>query len=222
MNYSMSLLLLFAAMIFGMIAQSRVSSTYERFLRQPTSAGYTGYQVARDMLDANGLQNVPIERVQGHLTDHYDPRNNVLRLSDHVYNGSSIASVSVAAHEVGHAIQDAQGYFALRFRNILAPVVMFSSRFVMILILLGLFLQITQLYDIGLILFAVLVVFQLVTLPVEFDASKRAIAALEQGYIQSDERPGAKQVLNAAAMTYVAATLVSIANLMRFMSLRRR
>lgn len=222
MTQQTTFIILIAAMLFGMFAQSRVSSTYQRFLRVPTNGGYTGYQVARTMLDANGLSNVPIERVAGQLTDHYDPRGDVLRLSDAVYNGTSVASVSIAAHEVGHAVQDAEGFGALRIRNLLAPVVMFSSNLVWILILLGIFLQMTSLFDLGLILFGVIVVFQLITLPVEFNASSRAMAALEQGFIDRDEAAGAKQVLNAAAMTYVAATLVSIANLMRFFSMRRR
>lgn len=222
MTHSMTLLLLLAAMLFGMFAQSRVHSTYARYLQVPTAGGYTGFQVARSMLDSGGLQNVPIERVAGELTDHYDPRSNILRLSDAVYNGTSIASVSIAAHEVGHAMQDAQGYGALRLRNLLAPAVMVGSNFVMILILLGLFLQLTRLYDLGLLIFGLIVVFQLITLPVEFNASRRALATLEQGFIRPEEEPGARQVLNAAAMTYVAATLISVANLLRFFTLRRR
>lgn len=222
MLYNPTFLLVIAAMIFGMFAQSRVHSTFAKYLRVPTRAGYTGFQVARAMLDANGLQHVPIERVPGELTDHYDPRNDVLRLSDAVYSGSSVASVSVAAHEVGHAVQDSEGYGALRFRNMLAPIVSFGSNFVMILILLGIFLQLTQLFDLGLLIFGLILVFQLVTLPVEFNASRRAMAALDNGFIQREEEPQARKVLNAAAMTYVAATLVSAANLLRFFSMRRR
>lgn len=222
MLYNPAFLLVIAAMIFGMFAQSRVHSTFAKYLRVPTRAGYTGFQVARAMLDANGLQHVPIERVPGELTDHYDPRNDVLRLSDAVYSGSSVASVSVAAHEVGHAVQDSEGYGALRFRNMLAPIVSFGSNFVMILILLGIFLQLTQLFDLGLLIFGLILVFQLVTLPVEFNASRRAMAALDNGFIQREEEPQARKVLNAAAMTYVAATLVSAANLLRFFSMRRR
>ena len=222
MLYNPAFLLVIAAMIFGMFAQSRVHSTFAKYLRVPTRAGYTGFQVARAMLDANGLQHVPIERVPGELTDHYDPRNDVLRLSDAVYSGSSVASVSVAAHEVGHAVQDSEGYGALQFRNMLAPIVSFGSNFVMILILLGIFLQLTQLFDLGLLIFGLILVFQLVTLPVEFNASRRAMAALDNGFIQREEEPQARKVLNAAAMTYVAATLVSAANLLRFFSMRRR
>ncbi|MDI9501688.1 MAG: zinc metallopeptidase [Bacillota bacterium] len=222
MTPTTTFLLLIGAMLFGMFAQSRVRSTFSQFLQVPTNGGYTGFQVARTMLDQNELSNVPIERVPGELSDHYDPRSNVLRLSDHVYHGTSIASVSVAAHEVGHAVQDAEGYGALRFRNLLAPIVAFGSNIVMILILLGLFLRITGLFDLGLIIFGLILLFQLITLPVEFDASKRALAALEQGFIRPEEEPGARKVLNAAAMTYIAATLVSAANLLRFLSLRNR
>lgn len=220
--YDPTILILIPALIISMIAQSRVTSTYQKFLRVPAQRGHSGYEVAQSMLANNGINNVRIEPVQGTLTDHYDPKNKVLRLSQPVYNGASIAALSVAAHEVGHAIQDAEGYGALRFRNAIAPAVAIGSNFVWILILLGLFMASRQLMQIGVFLFLGVVIFQLITLPVEFNASNRAIEHLENGFITRDEVPAAKKVLGAAAMTYVAATLVSIAQLARIFMLTRR
>ncbi len=221
MFYDWTIILLIPAMIISMIAQAKVSSTYNRYLRVPAQSGYTGLEVARSMLNANGLTNVAIEHVPGHLTDHYDPRSQVLRLSDSVYNGNSIAAVSVAAHEVGHALQHAQGYAALQFRNTIAPIVSFTSNLVWILIIAGLFLASRSLLNIGILFFVGVVIFQLVTLPVEFNASRRAIANLQDGYIRADETPAAQKVLNAAAMTYVAATIMSFAQLIRILFLAR-
>ncbi len=220
--YDWTILLLIPALIISAIAQARVSSTYNQYLRVPAKNGYTGLEVAKSMLNAKGLHNISVEHIQGNLTDHYDPRTGVLRLSDSVYNGTSIAAVSVAAHEVGHAIQHAEGYAALNMRNVLAPIVSVTSNFVWILILAGLFLSSQSLLNMGILVFVGAVVFQLITLPVEFNASSRAIANLQDGYIQADETPAAKKVLSAAAMTYVAATIMSVAQLLRLLTLFRR
>lgn len=222
MLYDRTVFLLIPAMIISMIAQARVSSTYNRYLRVPAQSGYTGLEVARAMLNANGLRNVRVEPVAGHLTDHYDPRTEILRLSDSVYNGTSIAALSVAAHEVGHAIQHAEGYGALHLRNVLAPIVSATSNLSWILIVVGLFLASGNLLSLGVLFFVGVVVFQMITLPVEFNASSRAIANLQEGFIHADETPAAKKVLNAAAMTYVAAAIMSLAQLLRIFLLTRR
>ena len=220
-GYDGTILLLIPAMLFAFYAQSKISSTFNKYLRVRNSQGYTGYQIARRILDAQGLENVPVELAPGRLTDHYDPRSRVLRLSNDVYNGSSLASAGVAAHECGHAIQHQEEYAPLAVRNAIAPVAMFGSRTAMFLILGGLLLGTLRLFDLGIILFSVAVAFQVITLPVEFNASKRAIVLLEDyGLVASDEIIPARKVLNAAALTYVAATLVAITQLARLILLR--
>lgn len=172
------------------------------------------------ILDKNGLGNIRIEHVRGNLTDHYDPRSGVLRLSDSVYGNRSIAAYGVAAHEVGHAIQHSNRYMPLEIRNSMAPVVSFSSKAVWLVILLGFFLGIAGFIKIGVFLFLAVVIFQLVTLPVEFDASSRAIVQLESlGILYDDDIKGAKKVLNAAALTYVAAALTAVSQLVRLLIL---
>lgn len=217
-----TMILLIPALLLAMYAQFRVSSTFQKYLRVPSRLGYTGAEVARAILDRNGLDDVHIERVPGTLTDHYDPRTNILRLSDAVYDGRSIASTSVAAHEVGHAIQQNTGYAALKLRNFMAPTVAFASNFVMIIVLAGLFLSIPSLLNFGILLFTLIVAFQVVTLPVEFNASRRAIANLQNGLIAPEEERGARSVLSAAALTYVAGTLVALAQLIGLLAGRRR
>jgi uncharacterized protein len=204
-------------MIIPLWAQSRVKSTYKRYSKVSTSSMMTGAQVARKILDDNGLYNVEIQETKGMLTDHYDPRKKVVRLSTGIYHGHSMASSAVAAHEVGHAIQDAESYAFLRFRSALVPVANFGSNISFFLILAGLLLNMTGLATIGVVFFAGAVLFQLVTLPVEFDASNRAMAQLvSTGVIRNNEERDTKKVLNAAAMTYVAAALVAVAELIRF------
>lgn len=171
------------ALLIGLLAQAKVSGAYNRYSRVNSGSGLTGAQVARMILDRNGLYDVPVEPVAGQLTDHYDPRARVVRLSSSIYNGSSIASMSVAAHEAGHALQHADGYFPLILRNNMAPIVSFSSRFVWILIVLG-FLVSPFLLELGIAIFIGVVVFQLVTLPVELNASRRAMAQLRMAYLQ--------------------------------------
>ena len=229
MGYSMSTLLFFVAVIFTMYAQSKVNSAFRRYSRVRNERGFTGAEAARRVLDANGLNDVAIEHVRGSLTDHYDPRKRVLRLSESVYGVQSIAAVSVACHEAGHAIQHAENYSPLSIRNSIFPVVNFASRFCWILIIMGLIFSATNnylgnmIFNIGVIFFVAVIAFHAITLPVEFNASSRAINQMEmQGVIVSEEKSGAKKVLSAAAMTYVASLAVAIANLLRILAMRGR
>ena len=220
------ILLIIPAMLIALFAQMRVQSTFRQYSRVYSSRGATAAQVARDILDQNGLRQVRIERVSGNLTDHYDPRANVVRLSDPVYGSSSIAAIGVAAHEVGHAIQHAEEYLPLTLRNAIIPVTNLGSRLSIPLILLGLVLGLAPLVQVGIWMFALMAVFQLVTLPVEFNASARALATLErENYLEPSELRGARKVLQAAALTYVAALLVTVMQLLRLVLLfgnRRR
>ena len=222
-------LLVMLMAILSLVASARVSSTYKKYSQQRTAKGITAEQAARKILDENGLYDVKIESVSGNLTDHYDPRSNVIRLSDTVRNSSSVAAVGVAAHEAGHAVQHATGYVPIKVRNAIVPVANIGSVAGPYLIIIGLLLSgamSSLLLNIGVWFFAAAVLFQLVTLPVEFNASRRAVATLQNGmYLYEDEVPAVKKVLGAAAMTYVAAAAVSIANLLRFIMLiggRRR
>lgn len=204
-------------MIIPLWAQMRVKGTFNKYAEVPNYNRVTGYDAARRILDENGLYKVDIELINGFLSDHYDPRDKVLRLSHESYYGTSIAGVAVAAHEVGHAIQDAKEYVPLRMRHALVPVANIGSNLSWIFILAGVFLHLMQAALLGVILFAAAVLFQIVTLPVEFDASHRAMIQLQQlGIIQSDEKRKARKVLSAAALTYVAAALVAILELLRF------
>ena len=222
--YDSSMLILIPAIIFTLYAQSKVKSAFEKYIRVPTRRGYSGAEVARMLLNQNGLHDVPIETAQGQLGDHYDPIKRVLRLSGEVSRGSSIASVSVAAHEVGHAIQHANGYVPLSLRNIIFPVARFGSSAAWIFILVGLMIpNLGGLMDIGILLFGAAVLFQTITLPVEFNASSRALEMLDaNGYIYDEEKKGAKKVLQAAALTYVAAMASGLAQLMRLILIRNR
>lgn len=204
-------------LIIPLWAQSRVKSTYKKYSKVSTSSMMTGAQVARKILDDNGLYDVQIEETRGVLTDHYDPRKKVVRLSSGIYHGHSMAASAVAAHEVGHAIQDEEAYAFLRFRSALVPIANFGSNISFFLIIAGFILGMLELATIGVIFMGAAVLFQLVTLPVEFDASNRAMAQLvSTGVIRNNEEIQTKKVLNAAAMTYVAAALVAVAELLRF------
>ncbi len=210
-------------MIIGFWAQHRVKSTFARNLQVPVANGMTGAQVARQILDRNGLHDVPVEQAPGSLTDHYDPRSRSVHLSEPVYNGVSVASTAVGAHEVGHAIQHAQAYSFFRFRSALFPAVQFASNMWMLLLFGGIILGVLQLAYLGVALFAIAVLFQLVTLPVEFDASRRAKDQLSDlGLVASNEAAGVKSTLTAAAWTYVAAALASVAMLLYYLSMIRR
>lgn len=217
-----TMLILIPAIILTLYAQSKVKSNFEKYLRVPTRRGYTGAQVARTLLNQNGLQDIPVEMGSGQLTDHYDPIKRVLSLSGEVYQGSSIASVSVAAHEAGHAIQHANGYVPLSLRNLVFPVARFGSSAAWIFIMIGLFIpSLGGLMDIGILLFGAAVAFQVITLPVEFNASSRALELLDDnGFIYDEEKKGAQNVLRAAALTYVAAMASGIAQMMRLILIR--
>lgn len=217
------LLLVLPALLIAMWAQFKVSSTFKRYNSVPSQRGYTAAMVARQILDENGLSNVAIERVSGSLTDHYDPRKNVIRLSDTVYNSTTVGAIGVAAHEVGHAVQYATNYFPIKIRSALIPLTNIGSTIALPLAVIGIFMGSELLSGIGIILFCAVVLFQLVTLPVEFNASSRAIATIDEKMIlSSEELKGAKKVLTAAALTYVAALIVAIANLLRLLLLRNR
>lgn len=222
--------LVLPCLIFAMIASSRVRSTFQKYSRQISSRRITGAQAAQRVLLANGVQGVRIERVSGELTDHYDPKANVIRLSDNVYNNASTAAIGVACHEAGHAVQYAQSYAPIKLRAAIIPITNFGSKLAMPLILLGILLNFlgefsyTFIY-LGIAAFGLSLVFQLVTLPVEFNASRRALAAIESNeLLTQEELKGAKKTLSAAAMTYVAATAVALAQLIRLLSIfgRRR
>jgi hypothetical protein len=217
----MSFLLAFIVpLIIGLIAQSRVKSTFARNLQVPVANGLTGAEVARRVLDANGLHDVPIEEVQGSLSDHYDPRNRTVHLSSDVYRGRSVASTAVGAHEVGHAIQHAQAYAFFRFRSALFPAVSFASNIWFLFLIGGLFFQVFQFFLIAIALYSIAVLFQIVTLPVEFDASRRAKKQLHDlGLVASNEAAGVKSVLTAAALTYVAGALAAVAMLLYYLSI---
>ena len=211
-------MLLVPAMLIALLAQINVSSTFNRYARVASRRGLTGAQAAEAVLRAHGVYDVRIERVSGRLSDHYDPRSNVIRLSDSVYGSTSVASLGVAAHEAGHAVQYAQGYGPIKLRTAIIPICNVGSQLSILLIVLGLVLYFPALFGVGVILFAVAVFGQLVTLPVEFNASGRALASLrDTGLLDEQELRGARKVLTAAAMTYVAALLVSIAQLLRYL-----
>jgi len=204
-------------MIIPLWAQSKVKSTYKKYSKKPTSSGMSGAEVARKVLNDNGLFDVSIEETKGVLTDHYDPRKKVVRLSSGNYHGHSMASSAVSAHEVGHAIQDQQDYAFLKFRSALVPVANFGSNISFFFLIAGLILGMGEMFLLGIIFMSAAVLFQLVTLPVEFDASNRAMTQLvSTGVIRNNEEKETKKVLNAAALTYVAAALVAVAELVRF------
>lgn len=207
------MLLVLVSTVIGLAAQGYINSTYRTWSRVP-AAGATGADVARRMLDANGCHAVDIKRVNGHLTDHYDPRDNSLHLSSENLTGGSVASVAVACHEAGHAAQKAYGYAMMKVRTALVPVVNFTQNTWMLVLMLGLFMNIAGLTTLAIVFFAFSVVFQLVTLPVEIDASRRAVAYIEQSGMGEVDVRGAKKVLTAAALTYVAAALTSILQLL--------
>jgi len=197
-------------------AQMRVKNTFAKFSRVPTSTYRRGADVARDILNANGLYNVTVEEGRGFLSDHYDPRSKTVRLSSENYHGNSIAAAAVAAHECGHAIQDGEGYAFLRFRHMLVPVANLGSNASWILIMIGIFAHLSGLLLLGIIFMAAAVLFQLVTLPVEFNASNRAMKQVVSLRLVGDrEQVEARKVLNAAALTYVAAAAVAVLELLR-------
>lgn len=223
MYFDWTYILLLPALILSAYAQTKVNSTYSKYAKVHARRNITAAQLARELLDMNGLNSVPIQLIKGSLTDNYDPRNKVLHLSESTYNSSSVAALGVAAHECGHAFQDQQSYAPLRVRNSLVPVANIGSNAAWILFILGLVMAMGGLVQIGILCFTAVVLFQLVTLPVEFNASRRALAALEGGgFLYEDELDQAKKVLSAAALTYVAAALTAILQLVRMLAIARR
>lgn len=216
-------ILIVPAMLFAMWAQTKVHSTYNRYNRVYSARGMSAAQVCRQILDENGLFHIRVEHVSGKLTDHYDPKAGVIRLSDSVYASSSVAAIGVAAHEAGHAVQYAVGYVPIKVRNAVIPLSQFGSSLSMPVLLIGLLFNQGILVQLGIVLFSTVALFQLVTLPVEFDASSRALKTLE-GYqlLDSQETQMAGKVLKAAALTYVAALLSSLAQLFRLIMLYGR
>lgn len=210
------LILVVPAIILSLWAQTRVTSTFEKYSKYSSQRRVTGMEAARKILDANGLYNIRVERISGKLTDHYDPKNNVIRLSESVYASDSIAAMGVAAHEAGHAVQHSEKYVPIKIRNTILPVANIGSHLAVPLAILGFFLGYEPLVSFGILLFGAVVLFQLVTLPVEFNASNRAVKILSSsGMIYENEEKGVKKVLGAAALTYVAAALTSLMNLIR-------
>ncbi|MCX6640207.1 MAG: zinc metallopeptidase [bacterium] len=215
--------LLIPALILALYAQSKVKSTFKTYSRVSSSRGFTGEQVARRLLDMRGLGDVPVEVVKGELSDHYDPRKRKLALSESVFGSTSVAALGVAAHETGHALQHADAYGPLALRSSIVPVASFGSFLALPLFFIGFIFSnsVAWLMDVGIIFFAVAVVFSLITLPVEFNASSRALVLLrEGGYLNDQEIPHAKKVLDAAAWTYVAAATMAISQLVRLLILR--
>ena len=227
-----TLLVLIPAMIFAFWAQIRVNSTFKKYAKIPSRRGLTGAEAARRVLDANGLRHITIERVHGHLTDHFDPKAGIIRLSDATYASTSVAAIGVAAHEAGHAVQHAEGYVPIKVRAAIIPLTRFGSFLAMPLFLVGLLFGsgsylgygIGTIFMVtGILFFSFSTLFQLVTLPTEFNASARAMQALEGGgLLTTDELPGAKATLSAAAMTYVAALASSLASLLRLILIFNR
>lgn len=209
--------LILIAFAISIWAQFRVKGTFNKWSKEPTVTGLTGYEAARRMLDSNGLQHIPIEPVPGALTDHYDPIHKVVRLSEPVYYENSISAVSVACHEVGHAIQHKVSYPMLTLRHRIFPAVNFASGLAPLMLIGGFLFQLSGLIGLGIIFFSVAVAFQLITLPVEFNASNRARdIMIAEGFITNEEERGVAKVLNAAALTYVAAALVSLLELVKY------
>ena len=213
-------MMLLPVLLITIYAQAKVSSNFNKYSRITNRRYLTGAQAVEAVLRQHGIYDVRIERVAGKLTDHYDPRTNVIRLSSSVYDSPTIAAVGVAAHEAGHAVQYAVGYGPIRLRSALIPVTQVGSQFGIVLLFLGIILSFEPLFLVGIVLFGATTVFQLVTLPVEYNASHRAIETIESGHLLDDEElVGAKKVLSAAALTYVAALLTSVVQLLRFILL---
>lgn len=214
--------LIIPGVVLGLIAQMKVQAAYSRYLQVPAATGLSGAQAAREILDRAGLFDVPVNEVAGHLTDHYDPLKKALFLSSENYRGRSLAALGVAAHEAGHALQHAAAYFPMQVRQTLVPAAQFASNAAIWIGMLGWFIGFTKFALFGVIVFGIITLFQLVTLPVEFDASRRAKQwLLQHGLIAAHEREGVSKVLNAAALTYVAAMVSSLLTLLHFILILR-
>lgn len=223
MYWDQTMIILIPALIFSLIAQLMVKGAFSKYSGVRNSRGYTGADAARAILDRNGLSYIRIEHINGELTDHYDPSANVIRLSDSVYNNDSVAAVGVAAHEAGHAVQYAEGYGPIKVRSAIIPITQFGSNLSTPLVILGIIFSSNVFITAGILLFCTVVLFQAITLPVEFNASGRALKVLrEEHFLDDDEMKGAKSVLTAAALTYVAAMFSALASLARLLLIRNR
>ena len=211
-----SIILIIGATLITAGAQGYISLNYKKYKQVSVKSGKTGFDVAREILDRNGLSNIIIIETQGELSDHYDPQKKCVKLSHDIYNGKTVAATSVASHECGHAIQDKNGYKFLRFRNSIVPIVNLSSKLGYVAIMIGIATTIMQLVWVGIAFEVVILLFQLVTLPVEFDASNRALKLIkEYGMVSEDEHTGAKKMLTSAALTYVAGVLSTVMEILR-------
>ena len=216
-------IILLPTLLFALWAQFNVNGTFNKYSKINTRSNMTGYDAARKILDANGLHHVKIEHISGHLSDHFDPRSNVIRLSDSVYSSTSVASVGVAAHEAGHAVQYAVGYSPMKLRAAIIPITNFGSTLAIPIFMIGLLFSMFELAMVGIALFSLTAVFQAVTLPVEFNASRRALDALRSdGRLSGEEISASRKVLRAAALTYVAALASSLAQILRLLLLAGR
>jgi hypothetical protein len=225
-NPNAAFILVLATIALAMLASFNVKMTFSRYDKKKSSKGLPAHVIARMILDDNGLHNVEVVKTQGRLTDHYDPRTNIVALSESTYNSTSIGAIGVAAHECGHAYQHAIAYAPIKMRTAIFPVVSVANRTWMFLVLIGMFLPLVQgtiMINVGIVTFILAAIFQTITLPVEFDASKRAMTTIAgQGILDEQEQRGARKVLRAAAMTYVVALMVSLAQLIRLLALARR
>lgn len=220
-GYTTAYFLCILAFIFALICSLTVKTTFNKYNRIGSRRGITAAEVARMILDRSGLYNVQVERISGNLTDNYNPRTNIVSLSDSVYNSTSLAAIGVAAHECGHAVQHAQDYVPIKIRTAVFPLAQLGSSMYFIVFILGLIFSFEPLVDAGIILFLFVVLFQLVTLPVEFNASRRALSTIRsEGILEQDEMYGARRTLTAAAMTYVASLAVSFTQLLRLLAIR--
>lgn len=220
-GYTTAYFLCILAFIFALICSLTVKTTFNKYNRIGSRRGITAAEVARMILDRNGLYNVQVERISGNLTDNYNPRTNIVSLSDSVYNSTSLAAIGVAAHECGHAVQHAQDYVPIKIRTAVFPLAQLGSSMYFIVFIVGLIFSFEPLVDAGIILFLFVVLFQLVTLPVEFNASRRALSTIRsEGILELDEMYGARRTLTAAAMTYVASLAVSFTQLLRLLAIR--
>ena len=220
-GYTTAYFLCILAFIFALICSLTVKTTFNKYNRIGSRRGITAAEVARRILDRNGLYNVQVERISGNLTDNYNPRTNIVSLSDSVYNSTSLAAIGVAAHECGHAVQHAQDYVPIKIRTAVFPLAQLGSSMYFIVFIVGLIFSFEPLVDAGIILFLFVVLFQLVTLPVEFNASRRALSTIRsEGILELDEMYGARRTLTAAAMTYVASLAVSFTQLLRLLAIR--
>lgn len=220
-GYTTAYFLCILAFIFALICSLTVKTTFNKYNRIGSRRGINAAEVARMILDRNGLYNVHVERISGNLTDNYNPRTNIVSLSDSVYNSTSLAAIGVAAHECGHAVQHAQDYVPIKIRTAVFPLAQLGSSMYFIVFIVGLIFSFEPLVDAGIILFLFVVLFQLVTLPVEFNASRRALSTIRsEGILEQDEMYGARRTLTAAAMTYVASLAVSFTQLLRLLAIR--